>query len=179
MTASDIFIALRELRELIVGRWILNIYQLNGTLLFKISHDSPNKIWLVIEPGRRIHLTTMTYEQDARLRAFTKSLRKHLRNHKISALEQHDFDRVVYLRAGPPERQFTIVIELFGGGNAILLDPKKRIVDAMTYRRMRDRDIVRGAPFQFPPLRAQDPIHSSEEELNTILDASQSDTIRA
>ncbi|MFX1343148.1 MAG: ribosome rescue protein RqcH [Promethearchaeota archaeon] len=178
MTASDIFVMLREVKDVVVGRWILNIYQLNGTLLFKISSATPNKVWLLIEPEKRMHLTSLTYEREAKLRAFCKALRKHLRDHKITDLEQHDFDRVVYLRAGPPEKRFTIVIELFGGGNAILLDPKDRIVSAMTYRRMRDRDIVRGAPFQFPPLRATDPREITLEDLNSILDSSENDLVR-
>jgi predicted ribosome quality control (RQC) complex YloA/Tae2 family protein len=169
---------LREIKDVVVGRWILNIYQLNGTLLFKISSDTPNKVWILIEPGKRMHLTSLTYEREAKLREFCKALRKHLRDHKITDLEQHDFDRVVYLRAGPPEKRFTIVIELFGGGNAILLDPKDRIVSAMTYRRMRDRDIVRGAPFQFPPLRATDPRAITLEDLNSILDGSEQDLVR-
>ncbi|MHA2313915.1 MAG: ribosome rescue protein RqcH [Candidatus Hermodarchaeia archaeon] len=178
MTASDIFVMLREIKDVVVGRWILNIYQLNGTLLFKISSDTPNKVWILIEPGKRMHLTSLTYEREAKLREFCKALRKHLRDHKITDLEQHDFDRVVFLRAGPPEKRFTIVIELFGGGNAILLDPKDRIVSAMTYRRMRDRDIVRGAPFQFPPLRATDPRAITLEDLNSILDGSEQDLVR-
>jgi predicted ribosome quality control (RQC) complex YloA/Tae2 family protein len=178
MSASDIFVMLREIKETLIERWILNIYQLNGTLLFKFSSDSPNKIWLVIEPGKRMHLTSLTYEREAKLRAFCKALRKQLRDHKVSDIEQHDFDRVVYLRAGPPEKRFTLVIELFGGGNAILLDPKNRIVSAMTFRRMKDRDIVRGAPFKFPPLRGMDPREISLETLNVILDESDHELIR-
>lgn len=178
MTASDIFVVLREIKDVVVERWILNVYQLNGILLFKISSDSPNKTWLLIEPGKRMHLTSLRYEREAKLRAFCKALRKHLRDHKISVIKQHDFDRVVYLQAGPPEKRFTLVIELFGGGNAILLDPKDRIVSAMTYRRMRDRDIVRGAPFQFPPLRASDPRQISLTELNSLLDNSDQDIVR-
>ncbi len=178
MSASDVFVMLREVKDVLIGRWIVNIYQLNGTLLFKFSSDSPNKIWLVIEPGKRMHLTSLTYEREAKLRAFCKVLRKQLRDHKVVNIEQHDFDRVVYLRAGPPEKQFTLVIELFGGGNAILLDPKDRIVSAMTFRRMRDRDIVRGATFQFPPLRAMDPREISLEALNEILDKSDRELIR-
>ena len=178
MSASDIFVMLREAKDVLIGRWILNIYQLNGTLLFKFSSDSPNKIWLIIEPGKRMHLTSFTYEREAKLRAFCKALRKQLRDHKVVDIEQHDFDRVVYLRAGPPEKQFTLVIELFGGGNAMLLDPKNRIISAMTFRRMRDRDIVRGAPFQFPPLRAMDPRKITFEDLNKILDESDHELVR-
>ncbi|TRO50872.1 fibronectin-binding domain-containing protein [Candidatus Bathyarchaeota archaeon] len=178
MSASDVFVMLREIKDELIGRWILNIYQLNGTLLFKFSSDSPNKTWLVIEPGKRMHLTALTYERESKPRAFCKALRNQLRDHKVSDIEQHDFDRVVYLRAGPPEKRFTLVIELFGGGNAILLDPKDRIVSAMTFRRMKDRDIVRGAPFQFPPLRAMDPRNVSSEDLNTILDESDHELVR-
>ncbi|MFX1473939.1 MAG: ribosome rescue protein RqcH [Promethearchaeota archaeon] len=178
MTASDIYVMLRELKDALVGRWILNIYQVNGSLIFKISDDSPNKIWLVVEPGKRMHLTALTYEKEAQQRAFCKSLRRHLRDHKITAFEQHDFDRIIYLRAGPPEKEFTLVIELFGDGNAVLLDPQGRIVTAMTYRRMRDRDLVRGAPFEFPPLRGRDPRNVSEDELNNTLETSEGDIIR-
>ncbi len=178
MNASDIYVMLRELKDALVGSWISNIYQFNGSLLFKISHDSPNKIWLLIEPGRRMHLTALTLEKEAQQRAFCKSLRRHLRDQKIVAFEQHEFDRVVILRAGLPEEQFTLIVELFGGGNAVLLDPKNRIVTAMTYRRMRDRDLVRGAPFEFPPPRARDPRDISEADLDTVLDASEGDIIR-
>jgi len=178
MTAADIYVALREMREVVLDKWILNIYQLNGTLLFKISQESPNKIWLLIEPGRRIHLTSFVYEKEAQQRAFCRALRQHLRNHKITALEQHDFDRVVYLRAGPPESQYTLVVELFGGGNAILLDPENRIVSAMTYKRMRDRDIIRGTQFKFPPLRGRDPINVSQQKLEDVISGSDQDITR-
>ncbi|MFX1563104.1 MAG: ribosome rescue protein RqcH [Promethearchaeota archaeon] len=178
MTASDIFVMMREIRDLIIGNWILNVYQLNGTLLFKLSQETPNKLWLLIEPGRRIHSTAVTYEREAKQRAFCRALRKHFRDNKITAFNQHDFDRVVYLKAGPADKQFTLIIELFGGGNAILLDPKNRIVSAMTYKRMRDRDIIRGNEFKFPPLRAQDPRTTSEEEYSAIIDASEHDIIR-
>lgn len=178
MTASDIYVMLRELTDAVVGRWILNVYQVNGTLLLKISQDSPNKTWLLIEPGKRMHLTSITYERDARQRAFCQTLRKHLRDHKVTALDQHDFDRVVYLRAGPPDNRYTLVVELFGDGNAVLLDPNDRIVTAMTYRRMRDRDVVRGAPFQFPPLRAKDPLTATRGDQDALLDSSDSDVVR-
>jgi predicted ribosome quality control (RQC) complex YloA/Tae2 family protein len=178
MSASDVFVMLREIKDVLIGRWILNIYQLNGTLLFKFSSDSPNKTWLLIEPGKRMHLTSLTYEREAKLRSFCKALRKQLRDHKVSDIEQHDFDRVVYLRAGPPEKRSTLVIELFGGGNAVLLDSQGRIISAMTFRRMRDRDVVRGAPFQFPPLRAMDPRDVSLDSLNEILDASDHELVR-
>lgn len=178
MTASDIYVMLRELRDAVVGTWILNVYQVNGTLLFKLSQDSPNKMWLLVEPGKRMHLTSITYEREARQRAFCQTLRKHLRDHKVTALDQHDFDRVVYLRAGPPDNQYTLVVELFGDGNAALLDPNDRIVTAMTYRRMRDRDVVRGAPFQFPPLRAKDPLTATRRDQDALLDSSDSDAVR-
>lgn len=178
MTASDIYVMLREARDAVVGRWILNVYQVNGTLLFKISQDSPNKTWLLIEPGKRMHLTSITYERDARQRAFCQTLRKHFRDHKVAAVDQHDFDRVVYLRAGPPGNQYTLVVELFGNGNAVLLDPQNRIVTAMTYRRMRDRDVVRGAYFQFPPLRAKDPSTATSQDQDALLDSSESDAVR-
>jgi len=56
-------------------------------------------------------------------------------------------------------------VEIFGGGNVLLLDEKDTIIQALTYRRMRDRNIIRGETYKLPPSRGISPDHATYEKL--------------
>ena len=44
-----------------------------------------------------------------------------------------------------------LILELFGEGNIILADEEGKILQALFFKRMRDRNIVRNEIYQFPP----------------------------
>jgi len=63
-TSFDVAAVVRELREAILNSRVKNVYQLNSrTLLFKLHGSSENAFMLVLEAGRRLHLTSYALEK--------------------------------------------------------------------------------------------------------------------
>ena len=165
MTSFDIQAIVNELKDRIVGSRIDNIYQFSP-FSFLISLRPSYR--MVMESGRRIHLTRYEIEKPATPSLFCSVLRRNLRQGSIEDIEVKDFERIVKFRLSSKDGTKSLVLEIFGAGNVILLDEEERIVQALTYRRMRDRNIVRGEIYRLPPPRGISPIHVSIEDLSSI-----------
>lgn len=160
-SSFDVAAAVRELKELISNARVSNIYQLDDkTLLFKLRRGE-NVYGLVVEAGKRINLTSYALEKPLVPPAFCMALRKHLRNSFLTSIEQHNFERVAILSFKGKVGDFKLVVELFGDGNIILVDGENKILHAMLYKRMRDRNILRGETFTFPPSIGRNPLELS------------------
>ncbi|MEM2281556.1 MAG: NFACT family protein [Candidatus Bathyarchaeia archaeon] len=163
----DVAAAVRELRETILNSRVGNVYQLDGkTVLLKLRRGE-NVYRLVLEAGRRLNLTSYALEKPLVPPAFCMALRKHLRNSTLTNIEQYRFERIVVLSFKGKTGNFKLVIEVFGEGNIILVDGENRIVQALRYKRMRDRNILRGENFAFPPPSGQNPL---EMDLQTFME---------
>ncbi|MGV9104001.1 MAG: ribosome rescue protein RqcH, partial [Candidatus Thorarchaeota archaeon] len=179
MSNTDIRAILPEIREVAHGAFINNVYQYNGTFVLKVHKSSVGTRQILIEPGRRIHLTR--YRRDApRLPPeFCMVLRKYLRNRVITNIEQYDLDRIVIFEVGGEENNYKLIVELFGKGNIILVDPDDEIFIALHYKKMRDRDVVPNAVYQFPPQRGRDILAVEMEHLEDVIQDSDTSLIRA
>ncbi|MEM2250150.1 MAG: NFACT family protein, partial [Candidatus Bathyarchaeia archaeon] len=157
-TSFDVAATVRELKEAIQNTRVSNIYQLDEkTLLFKLR--SGETIYrLVLEAGKRLNLTSYALEKPLVPPAFCMALRKFLRNSLLTNIEQYEFERVILLNFSGKLGNFRLVLELFGEGNIILVDGENKIVQALHYRRMRDRNIIRGETFRFAPPSGQNPV---------------------
>jgi predicted ribosome quality control (RQC) complex YloA/Tae2 family protein len=180
-TSCDVAAVVRELNERIVNSRVSNIYQLNNkTLLFKLHKSDESDLQLILESGRRLHLTAFDVKKPTTPPAFSMALRKHLRNCRLETVQQHEFDRVVvfgfYTKSGTNK----LILELFGEGNVILVGQDNAISQALTYKRMRDREIIRGKTFSFAPSAGANPLRTSEEELKSRLGkAAEVEVVRA
>lgn len=164
LTSFDVAAVVRELREAILNSRVINVYQLNGrTLLFKLRGSSENAFMLVLEAGRRLHLTSYALEKPLVPPAFCMALRKNLRGSWLTGVEQYEFERVVVFHFKSKIGVFKLVLELFGEGNIILVDGENKILQALHYKRMRDRNILRGEVFRFAPPSGQNPIKISKQ----------------
>jgi len=180
MTSFDIASITFELNQLIKDARIDNIYQLNPvTLLFKLRQPGQSPYNLLIEAGKRIHLTSYALEKPQRPPAFCMALRKHLRNGKIVEAQQHEFERIIIIRVSTREGEFQLVSELFGDGNIILVSPQNEVLQALVYRRMRDRNVLRGEVFQHAPPSGKNPKRLSRQEFEEIRGFGQLETVRA
>ena len=149
MTSFDVAAVVFELTPIIKDARIENIYQLDSsTLLLRLHRPSQPAMQLLIEAGRRIHLTSYALKKPLAPPALCMTLRKHLRNGKIIDIQQHEFERTVLLKTSTREGAFQLVAELFGEGNIILVNPQGLITAALIYRRMRDRNILRKEIFR-------------------------------
>ena len=107
------------------------------------------------------------------------ALRKYLRNGKVTEILQHEFERVITIKVSAREENFQLICELFGEGNIILVDSENKILHALTYRKMRDRNILRGENFQYPPSSGRNPYKVSRQDFDEIKKLGQIKIVRA
>ncbi|HDD67310.1 MAG TPA: DUF814 domain-containing protein [Candidatus Thorarchaeota archaeon] len=178
MSNVDIRMILPELQQAAVGSFIKNVYQYGEVFVLKLYLPGGGTSQLLIEPGRRIHLTEFRRAAPRNPPKFVTVLRKYLREKKLLSVTQHDLDRIVILEVGDAEDTYKLVAELFGSGNLLLLDPENRIFIARKYRKMRDRDIMPKAIYQFPPPRGIDVFTVETERITEIVAESKSNVVR-
>jgi predicted ribosome quality control (RQC) complex YloA/Tae2 family protein len=180
-TSFDVAVAVHELKEAIAGSRVNNIYQLNEkTVILKLHKTDKQPLRLVMEAGRRLHLTNYALKPPKTPPAFCMALRKHLRGAWAETIEQYEFERVVTINFKTRTGMMQIIVELFGEGNIILTGEKGEILQALAFKRMRDRNIVRNEVFQFPPPFGKNPFQVTRDELEeTLKDACDVDVVRS
>ncbi len=179
MTSFDVAAATHEISESTKGAHVSKIYQIGTqTLLLKLRRPKQPKLQLLIEAGKRLHLTSYAHETPKRPSAFCMSLRKYLDNGVVKEVRQHEFERIAIMEISTRQGDFQLVSELFGGGNVILVDPEGKILQAMTYKRMRDRNILRGEPFQHPPARGKNPTKLNIQDFEEITKLGETEIVR-
>ncbi len=117
------------------------------------------------------------YRIDARRQSsgFGAFLNSRLKNRKILSFEQRNRERILLLEFA----EFSLVIELFGEGNAVLLDREKKILMPKLKREWGVRSVKKGLLYEFPPERGLNPALLSEREFSAVLKKSGTDIIRA
>ncbi|MEM2917689.1 MAG: ribosome rescue protein RqcH [Candidatus Bathyarchaeia archaeon] len=164
-TSFDVAASVRELKEAILNSRVSNIYQLDDkTLLFKLRRGE-TIYRLILEAGKRLNLTSYALEKPLVPPAFCMALRKFLRNSLLTNIKQYEFERVVLFDFNGKLGNFRLILELFGEGNIILVDGENKIVQALHYRRMRDRNIIRGETIRFAPASGQNPTKIGTQSL--------------
>ncbi len=172
MSSVDIRYVVRELQSL-VGSRVDKVYHDGNEIRIKLR-SREGRADLILEAGRRFHLTTYIKEAPKRPSSFTMLLRKHLSGGFIDAIEQHDFDRIIKVKVGG----YTLIGELFRRGNVILLDPDGRIVAALRYEEYKDRRIMPKAEYHFPPAR-ENPLDVSWERFLELMHEEDVELVRA
>jgi predicted ribosome quality control (RQC) complex YloA/Tae2 family protein len=180
-TSFDVTAVVRELNTMINYSRVSNIYQLDPkTFLFKLHKPDTQPLNLIMESSRRLHCTSYCAEKPETPPAFCMALRSRLRNARLEKIEQHEFERVVLLGFRAGEDEVSLVLELFGDGNMIIVGGRGEILHALTYKRMRDRNILRGEPFSFAPSTSRNPFGIKEKEFaNTLKSAGDAEIVRA
>lgn len=148
LSSFDIKACVEELKELIGGK-VEKIYH-HPPDEIRIRIYAGRKVDLVVEAGRRIHLTKFPKQSPRFPSAFAMLLRKHLEGARIVNVEQYDFDRVVVIdfeRGGVRKR---LVAEIFSKGNLILLDSENRVIMPLKHT------IKAGDVYRFPERRKGD-----------------------
>jgi predicted ribosome quality control (RQC) complex YloA/Tae2 family protein len=169
-SSFDVAFVVHELKEAITNSRVNKIYQFDAkTLLLKLHKTDKPPMRLAMEAGSRLHLTAYALEPPQAPPAFCMALRKHLHGAWIVNVEQYEFERIVIVDFKTKTGVMRLILELFGEGNIILTGEKGAILQALIFKRMRDRNIVRNEIFQFPPSSGKNPFKVAKEELNEIL----------
>jgi len=180
MTSVDVAAVVLELKQIILGSRVRNVYQTNSkTLILKLHKSNEPTSQLLIEAGKRMHLTSYAVKKPARPPAFCMALRKHIRNGTIINIQQYEFERIVTINVKTKNGDFKLVIELFGEGNVILVNPENKILQALVYKRMRDRNVLRNEAFQHAPTSGASPLKISREEMERVRDFGKLEVVKA
>lgn len=169
-TSFDVGIVVRELKGAIVHSRVNNIYQLNEkTVVLKLHKTNKPPLRLVIEAGIRLHLTVYALKPPKVPPAFCMALRKHLRGAWLEDVEQYEFERIVIINFKTNIGMMKLILELFGEGNIILTGEKDEILQALIFKRMRHRNIVRNEIFQYPPSIGRNPFQVTKKEFEEVV----------
>ncbi|WP_297549781.1 ribosome rescue protein RqcH [Thermococcus sp.] len=162
MSSVDIRYVVRELQWLLGSR-VDKVYHDGDEIRIKLR-TKEGRADLILQAGKRFHLTSYVKEAPKQPSSFTMLLRKHLSGGFIDAIEQHQFDRIVKIRVG----DYTLIGELFRKGNIVLVDSENRIVAALRYEEYKDRAIKPKAEYRFPPAR-ENPLEVSFERFLELM----------
>lgn len=166
MSSLDIAAITLELSPLITGKYLDNVYQIDAkTFVFRFR---PGDFSLIVEVGRRIHLTKYEVQIPKHPTQFCMALRKRLRGGRLESIQQHEFERTVVLEIETAEGTWQVVAEFFRRGNLIIVDNTGKISLALTYARMRDRAIINGERFIQAPASGLNPFKTPQEQLTRI-----------
>jgi len=169
-TSFDVAVVVHELKEAIANARVNNIYQFDAkTLVLKLHKTDEPSLLLVMEAGRRLHLTAYALKPPHVPPAFCMALRKYLRGAWVDNVEQYEFERIVTVHFRTKTGVLRLILELFGEGNIILTSEKGEILQALIFKRMRDRNIIRNEAYQFPPSIGKNPFKVAREELEEAL----------
>jgi predicted ribosome quality control (RQC) complex YloA/Tae2 family protein len=180
-TSFDVAAATSELKPLISDSRVNNIYQLDDkTLVFKLHKVDAPPIRFVVEAGRRMHSTVYAPESPAAPPEFCMSLRRCLRGAWLTGVEQYEFERIVTVSFRTKDGLLKLIAEIFGEGNIILTNEKNQILQALFFKRMRDRNILRNEILVFPPPSGKNPFKVLLPELKEALkNAGEVEVVRA
>ena len=103
-------------------------------------------------------------------------LRKHLRNARLTGVQQVGFDRVLAFSFDTKNGERTLYVEVFRDGNIILVDQEGVIVQPLTHASYAGRTLKKGVSYT-PPPPAMDPYELDEQSLQQLLDESDRDLV--
>src|SRR5659263_111283 len=178
MSSVDVAALVRELHPRLLDSKITKIYQHSpdeiriGLHIFKEGRTN-----LIIEAGKRFHLTKHPETAQKLPPAFPMLLRKHLTGGRITDIVQYDFDRIIILHIQRGVYKSMLLIELFSRGNIVLLDSEKRIILPLKSISFRDRKVRGGETYELPAAQLS-PITTTAEELKEMFTHSDSDIVR-
>lgn len=178
MSNVDVFAVAHELDKLLKGARVAKAYQpLEDTIILRLHVKGEGRVDLLIQAGVRAHLTRYPLENPMIPPSFPMLLRKHLKGGTIEGVEQYDFDRILKLKI-KKDKIYTLVIELFGKGNIILLDEDDKIILPFRREVWSGRKILPGETYKHPPGQAINPLEFDMDQLAQQIRGSETDIVR-
>ncbi len=157
LDAFDIYAIVQELKQY-EGEYIEKVYQKQDEIYIRLK----SKDEIFIKNGKWICITKHREASEKHPPAFAMTLRKYLRNGKISKIEQYDFDRIVIFEIQKKER-YKLICELIPNGNILLLDSEDKIILPFIHQRWSHRILKPGRKYIFPVSRANPMVFSMQD----------------
>ncbi|MCW7080535.1 MAG: ribosome rescue protein RqcH [Candidatus Methanospirare jalkutatii] len=174
LSSVDIAVIVEELQDLL-GAKVEKVYQREREIILRLHAHLEGKrleaygssVDLVLEAGRRIHLTKYRMEMPKTPTSFAMLLRKHLKGGRIRSIKQRDFDRIVEICVERADGRRTLVLELLPRGNLLLLDENGRILQPLKRETFTTRTLLPGKLYETPPSKLN-PLVATQEDLRNL-----------
>jgi len=178
LSSFDMYVIISELQELL-GSHIDKIYQpTRDELLIRINSKKTNKKEIIyIKNGEIFCITQKKFTVPQKPSTFAMTCRKYLINGRITAITQHEFDRIIKMKIGKKEGEYTLIFELFKNGNIILANPDDKIILPLITQQWAHRTI-RSHRTYVPPPSQSNPFHLTEKQFQNVLNESKKDIVR-
>ena len=177
MTNVDIYTICQELNDLMVGARVDKSFQpTKDTVVMRFHKAGTGRLDLVIQAGKRIHLSQYPLTNPQNPPSFPMLLRKIVKGANVVSIEQHNFDRVVEIKM-KKEETYTLIVELFSQGNIILLNESNEIILPLKRKHWSDRDISSKKEYVFPLENGINPITLTIEEFKEIVTGGEDEEI--
>lgn len=181
MTSADVAALVSEFTE--------GEHSLNDAKIGKIYQPMPDEIRislflfgrgrhnLVIEAGKRAHMSEHIRPSPKMPHSFPMLLRKHILGGRITFTKQYDFDRIIEFGIIRGGIETILVAELFSRGNIVLLDSERKIILPMNPVTFKGRRIRSGEIYEYPEAKIS-PLDAGEDELADALSSSDENVVR-
>ncbi len=171
MSIIDIYAWVKTSSSLIEKCYINNVYYpYENIIVFKLycKHLSYNPM-LLIEAGKRIHLTKYSIPKEHKISPLCSALRKLLRRSIIEKLEILDWERIIRITVTSPKQKYFIYVELLPRGVVALTDENNKILHTTKTLELKDRVIRRGKEYKLPPALGINILKTSPEEVRNAI----------
>ena len=164
MSGFDLRAMARELNAL-SGAYVKKAYMPHyEQIVLRVNPKESAQRDLVFVRGERIYTSTRDRPMPMTPPPFAMVLRKHLRNARLTAVQQVGFDRVLAFSFDTKDGERRLYVEVFRDGNIILVDQNGIIIQPLTHASYAGRTLKKGVAYT-PPPPAVDPYDLSEEDL--------------
>ncbi len=167
MSSVDIAAIVTELQELLGARVVKAYQQGKEEIRLKLHEKDKGSVDLIIEAGRRIHITKYKRPSPRFPSNFSMFLRKHLGGGRISQIRQLDFDRIIEITVERWDKKLSLIAELLPRGNVVVVDENGEIVQPLRRKSFASRKIKVGEKYERPPSR-KNPLEMNEQELMNL-----------
>jgi predicted ribosome quality control (RQC) complex YloA/Tae2 family protein len=175
LSSFDVTAVVADLQP-VVGGFLDKVYHpVREHLVLSVRTPGEGRTYIHFVAGRWLYASKEAKDMPQDPSAFARMLRKHLSNSRIVGISQQGFDRIVVLTFEKGER-YDLILELFGKGNAVLVKDGV-ILQPLTTRTWKHRDVRARKPFSFPP-PIPDPVALSPDDLAAIFKGSDADIVR-
>lgn len=177
MTNVDVAALASELSKLMVGARVDKAYQpAKDRILLRMRQRGVGKLDVLLQLGKFITVTKRPVENPDQPSMVAKLLRRDYGNARLTAVRQIGFDRLLRFDFERDAKR-SLVFELFGDGNMLMLDEDDIILLPMKGGDYGARSLRKGQPYQPPPGGAE-PFGMSLDELAALGAAAQRDVVR-
>jgi len=169
MSNNEYAFIVGELGPQLHGSRLEKVYEL-APLRFRLRFHQRGKeaVDVICEPPIRLHATRFIERAPQTPTDFCMFLRKRVEGAMVEGVEQHDLDRIVIFRLRAGERAYSLVFELFGDGNVLLLDKHGVIEIVWRSEEWRGRKLRKGERYVPPPSSRLHPFEATPALLSAL-----------